>query len=151
MKATFKYGIQTYSGTIDGLTYASYKDGQVCIARRYVKPRATEQNEEMASVSTNLSKIYNECSEEFKADLKTYSHLYATRHVAKDKLPPSSYAIYVKMMYAFLKHNSDHVGLDSIVLDDLIDLYPEVTSIKNAVNKRYLPKVNGYEALNASM
>lgn len=151
MKTTFKYGIMTYSGTIDGLTYSSFKNGQVCIARRYVKPRNTEQNDEMASIGSNLAKLYRECSAEYKEDLRTYSHLYASRHVAKDKLAPSSYAIFVQMMYTFQKHHADNISLDSLVLGDLLDLYPDITTVKGAITKSYLKTVSGYEALTASM
>ena len=33
MKVKFKYGIQTYSGTVDEMVYGSYRDGKLCIGR----------------------------------------------------------------------------------------------------------------------
>lgn len=151
MKTTFKYGIMTYSGSIDGLTYSSFKNGQVCIARRYVKPRNTEQNVEMASTASNIAKLYKECSDEYRADLRTYSHLYASRHVAKDKLAPSSYAIFVQMMHKFQKRYPDNITLEDLVLDDLIELYPELTTVKGAIANGFLKPVSGSDALTAGM
>ncbi len=38
MKVKFKYGIQTYSGTVDEMTFGSYRKGTLCIGRKYVIP-----------------------------------------------------------------------------------------------------------------
>lgn len=150
MKTKFKFGIAAYSGTIDEITYSSYKNGQVCIARKYVKPRETIQNQKMASVGANLAKIYRSTGEDFRNDLKTYSHLYAHK-VAKGKLPPNGYAIFIMMMHAFHKEYHDSIGLDSITYGDIGDLYTEITNVKSAVEAGFLPRVQGYEALSATM
>ncbi|MDD2507207.1 MAG: hypothetical protein PHQ78_07860, partial [Candidatus Cloacimonetes bacterium] len=68
MKATLKYGIASYSGTIDDITFASYKNGAVCIARKYVMPTLTDNNATMGAVTKNLSEIYGNCSEDYKSD-----------------------------------------------------------------------------------
>jgi hypothetical protein len=57
MKVKFKYGIRTYSGTIDEMTYGSYRKGKVCIGRQWVLPKPTEQNTEIGAVATNLSDL----------------------------------------------------------------------------------------------
>jgi hypothetical protein len=33
MRVTFKYGIKTFSGTIDSMVYGAYRDGNLCIGR----------------------------------------------------------------------------------------------------------------------
>ena len=43
MKVKLKYGIATYSGTIDEITFGSYKDDTLCIARKWVMPRLTDK------------------------------------------------------------------------------------------------------------
>ena len=44
MKVKFKYGIQTYSGTIDEMVYGSYRDDKLCIGREYVYPTPEREN-----------------------------------------------------------------------------------------------------------
>ncbi|MDP3114547.1 MAG: hypothetical protein Q8M98_07195 [Candidatus Cloacimonadaceae bacterium] len=50
MKVKFKYGIATYSGTLDEMTYGSYRSGRLCIGRRWVMPSLTVQNKTIGSV-----------------------------------------------------------------------------------------------------
>jgi len=151
MKTTFKYGIATYSGTIDEITFGSYKDGTICIARRYVKPRLTDQNTLMGDIAANLSSIYAECSELYKSDLRTYANLYGNQVSSREKLPPTAYGIFVKMMFAFEKVNEASVTLDTITFSDIQSLYPDITSIDLAVENGYLPNVDGAELLTAEM
>lgn len=151
MKATFKYGIATYSGTIDEMTYAKYNNGRVCIARKYVVPKLTNNNLELGSVASNLSSLYASISEEFKGDLRTYAYLYGKQKSAKGKLAPNCYSIYTKMMYAFGEKNSGSVDLKTITFSDINSLYPEICTLASAVEEGYLPNVTGANLLVASM
>ncbi len=151
MKTKLKYGISAYSGTIDDITFSSYKNGKVCIARKWVMPTLTANNAEIGSAAKNLSAIYAQCSEEYKSDLRTYADLYA-REITKDReLPPNSYGLFVKMFYAFRAENDGMVDLKSVSYDDLITLFPDVTSIATAVEAGFLPRVSGSELLTESM
>ena len=51
MKVKFKYGIRTFSGTVDEMTYGSFKKGKVCIGRRWVMPRLTDNNAALGSAA----------------------------------------------------------------------------------------------------
>ena len=52
-------------------------------------------------------------------------------------------------MKNFEAANSDWVGLDSMVLDDIVDLYPEMHTVKSAVEAGYLPELGDWESLTA--
>jgi hypothetical protein len=77
MKVKFKYGIRTYSGTLDELTFGSYFKDRVCIARRYVVPRLTDQNNLIVGKMKNLAVIYGDVSESYKAELKQYAAMHS--------------------------------------------------------------------------
>ncbi|HPI25357.1 MAG TPA: hypothetical protein PLO57_02750 [Candidatus Cloacimonadota bacterium] len=151
MKVTLKYGIATYSGTIDDITFGSYKNDTLCIARKWVMPRLTDQNTEMSAIAKNLSTLYGLCSTDYKADLKTYAYQYGKEHSAKDKLAPNAYSIFIKMMFAFQKGNEASVTLDTITYSDIQSLFPDITTVGGAVDSGYLPNVEGAELLDAEM
>ncbi len=72
MKVNLKYGIKTYSGTIDEMTYArSYRKNTICIGRKYVKPRLTDQNTLIGSKMKNLAIIYEDVSDSYKLRAET--------------------------------------------------------------------------------
>jgi len=151
MKTKLKYGLSAYSGTIDEITFSSYENGRICIARKWVMPTLNDNNAELGSASKNLSKIYSECSEDYKSDLRTYAYLYRTQRQEYGKLPPNSYSLFVKLFYAFRDENEGTVDLKTLSFGDLSTLFPEVTSIADAVEAGYLPRLVGSELLTASM
>ncbi|HNQ43467.1 MAG TPA: hypothetical protein PKI59_03520 [Candidatus Cloacimonadota bacterium] len=151
MKTTFKYGISAYSGTIDSITFGSYRKGTLCIARKYVVPRYTEYNQELGEIAKNLSLIYADVSAEYKADLKTYAYLYGQRITPKNQMPPRAYGLFVKMLYALADENVGTVDLKNITYNDIKTLFPEIVNIAAAVENGYLPKVEGTELLDEDM
>jgi hypothetical protein len=151
MKVKLKYGISAYSGTIDEITFSSHKDGAICIARKWVMPSLGDMHEEMGAIAKNLSKIYAECSDLYKEDLKTYARLHASQRVPRNELPPNSYSLFIKQFYAFRDDNEATVDLKTLSFGDLMSLFPEITSVAEAVEAGYLPKVAGAELLTADM
>ena len=151
MKVKLKYGIATYSGTIDEITFGSYKDDTLCIARKWVMPRLTDNNFLMGDIAKNLAAIYAECSANYKADLKAYAYLYGKQKSPEDKLGPNAYSIFIKMMFAFAEANSASITLDTITFNDIQSLFSEITSVAQAVESDYLPAVTGSDLLTATM
>lgn len=151
MIVNLKYGLATYSGTIDDITFGSYKNDTLCIARKWVMPRLTENNTQMSAIAKNLSEIYTLCSTDYKADLKTYAYQYGKDRTPQDKLAPNGYSIFVKMMYAFAKANDASVTLDSITYSDIQSLFPDINTVAGAVESNYLPNVTGADLLDAEM
>ena len=147
MKAILKYGISAYSGTIDDITFAAFKEGAVCIARKWVIPKPTPQNAELGSSTANLATIYADASAGFKADLKTFSELNGERKIYRKKISPSAYALFTKMMYAFAEDQGISVDLKTITLNDIQSLFSDLDNVAAAVAAGYLPNVPGASAL----
>ncbi len=147
MKVKFNYGIKTYSGTVDEMTYGSYRKGNICIGRKHVKPALTIQNSTMGAIMKNLSSVYQLADPDFKDDLKTYSLLNSQQHVPNNEMAPTAYAIFVKMMYAWQKDNPGSVDLSTVTIEDILSLPAPVINIHDAIGAGYLRDVNGSELL----
>ncbi|MDZ4181987.1 MAG: hypothetical protein U1B83_03840, partial [Candidatus Cloacimonadaceae bacterium] len=119
MKVKFKYGIATYSGTVDEMVYGSYREGRLCIGRKWVMPTLTAHNETIGSISANLAKVYREVSDLYKADLKTYARRNGTQNIPGNMLPPTAYAIWVKMLWAWAEGEDPQIDLSALTIEDL--------------------------------
>jgi len=150
MKVKLKYGIRTYSGTLDELTFGSYFQDRVCIARKYVVPRLTDQNSLMGNKMKNLAVIYEDVSDSYKLELKQYALLNAV-NVPKEKLLPNAYALWVKMMFKFAKADPEHIDLTTLTYSDLQTMGDDILSIASAVVNGYMANVPGAETLTANM
>jgi hypothetical protein len=143
--------LASYSGTIDEITFGSYKDGTLCIARKWVMPILTANNTLMGDIGKNLADIYAQCSANYKADLKTYAELYGKQKSPKDRLAPNAFSIFIKMMWAFADANEASVTLDTITFNDIQSLFPDITSVALSIESGYLPNLNGSDSLTADM
>lgn len=150
MKVNFKYGIKTYSGTMDEVTYGSYRKNTICIGRKYVKPRLTDQNALVGGKMKNLAIIYNDVSESYRQELKQYALLNEV-NVPKGKLLPNAYALWVKMMFKFADADAEHIDLTTLTYSDLQTVGDEILSIASAVENGYMANVPGADKLTANM
>ncbi|MCB5284951.1 MAG: hypothetical protein LHW45_05095 [Candidatus Cloacimonetes bacterium] len=146
MKVRFKYGIATYSGTIDEMVYGSYRDDKLCIGREYVYPRLTANNEALGSVGSNLAILWANASAEYKADLKEYGLRNGSQNIPKTQLPPTNYALWIKLMYAW-KEDTPSVDLATLTVEDFELAGASVSTVKNAIDNGYLDKVGTYDDL----
>jgi len=147
MKVTFNYGIKTYSGTLDEMTYGAFRNGNLCIGRRYVFPTLTDQNTEMGTIGKNLAGIFSKATEDYKEDLRVYAMRNAKQNVKKNKLAPSAYALFIKMMFAWAKENPSTVDLKTIDIEDIRSTTAPVKRIADAIDNLYLKKVRDYDEL----
>jgi hypothetical protein len=150
MKVTFNFGIRTYSGTVDGMTFGSYRKDSLCIGRKYVTPILTENNTAMGAKMKNLGTVYGELSSGYKTDLKTYA-VKNIANVAKDKLPPTSFSIFLKMMFLFSELDEGHVDLSTVTYSDLQTLGEDIASVATAISNGYLADVDGGDELTNSL
>ncbi|PKN72130.1 MAG: hypothetical protein CVU50_08280 [Candidatus Cloacimonetes bacterium HGW-Cloacimonetes-3] len=150
MKVIFKFGIKTYSGTVDEMTFGSYRKHSLCIGRKYVTPVLTANNTLMGSVMKNLAEVYRDCSELYKADLKTYA-LRNSANIPSGKIPPTSFAIFVKMLYLFSELDEGHIELSTVTYSDLQTLGGDIASVADAVENGYLANVVDADELTANM
>lgn len=154
MKVKFKYGIGSYSGTLDLATFYETKNGNASFMRRWVKPRQTDNNVELGAVGKNLALIWAEASANYKADMETYCQLYNAYFKDDENVFQaniSKYAMFTKMFYAFAKASGSAVDLKSLSYGDLDTLFPEVTNLASACDEGFLPFVPGAELLTESM
>ncbi len=150
MKVIFKFGIRTYSGTVDEMTFGSYRKNTVCIGRKYVVPTLTANNGLMGEVVKNLAAIYAQCSTAYKADLKLYAQRNSV-NVPAGKIPPNAYAIFIKMLYKFSELDSGHIDLASVTFEDLQTVGADIASVADAVASGYLDNVKDADLLVAVM
>lgn len=150
MKVKFNYGIRTYSGTLDEMTFGSYRKNSVCIARKYVQPRLTDQNTLMGATLKNLASVYADLSAGYLDELKIYAQKNEI-NTPKGKVPPTAFAIWVKMMFLFSELDEGHIDLKTITYTDLTTVGEDILSIATSVENGYLAKVPGADALTANM
>ena len=154
MKVKFKYGIGSYSGTLDMATFYETKRGGASFMRKWVMPRATEQNTILAKKSTNISNIWKQTSGEYKDDMETYCNLYeATGPDAQNPfhVKITSYAMFTRMMYKFEATSGDTVDLVSLSFGDITTLFPELTTIAASCAVGVLVDVPGADLLTKEM
>jgi hypothetical protein len=142
MKVKFKFGIETYSGTVDGMTYGSYRDDKLCIGREYVYPTITANNNDKGAMVQNLAKVYQAADPDYIADLKAYCVRNGMENVPKDKLVPTAFSMFLKMMYAWYESDPAHVDLKTVTVADIVALDADVRTIARAVTAEFLPYVS---------
>lgn len=141
MKVKFKFGIETYSGTVDGMTYGSYRDDKLCIGREYVYPTITANNTDKGAIVKNLATVYHTVNADYLADLKAYCVRNGMENVPKDMLIPTAFSIFLKMMYAWYESDPAHVDLKTVTVADIVALDADVRTIARAVTAEFLPAV----------
>lgn len=154
MKVTFKYGIGSFRGTVDLGTYWATKNESASYMRKYVRPTITTHNTDMGSALSNLSKVWSEASDLYKADMKEYSN----RHYELNADPAnpfdrklSSFSWFMKMMYNFADTNEGTVDLKSVTYGDLTSLFADVTTVASCVEAGFLPSAGDTSDLTATM
>lgn len=147
MKVKFRFGIKSYSGTLDELCYVNYEDRSVVIGRMLPENReVTAQNLSIGSKMVKIAEFYSGVSDDFKSDLKAYAKkMYKLKAYSKG-LAGNSYTTFIKMLWKASESIEDPIDLDSLSIDDLLlGSYSVIGSVKVAVENGFLPNVEGYE------
>jgi hypothetical protein len=147
MKVKFKFGIKTYSGTIDEMTYGSFRHDNLCIGREYVYPTLTEDNHLKGSIVKNLASVFHNSAPAYVTDLKTYCLRNGQENVPKDKLIPTCFSMFIKMMFAWQASDPEHVDLTTVTVADIVSLDADVKTIARAVAAEFLPYISVYDDL----
>lgn len=147
MKVKFRFGIKSYSGTLDELNYANYEDRSVVIGRMLpVNRETTSQNENLKTNAQAISEFYSVVSDGFKEDLKAYAKKMYKLAPYRKQIAGNRYTVFVKLLWAVSRQESGAIDLTSLSIDDAqIGSYENFSSIKSAVENDLLPKVDGYE------
>ena len=150
MKVKFKYGIRTYSGTADEMTYGSYRNHMICIGRVYVKPNISEHHLRMKDIMANLGYLYNAATEGYRNDLKAYA-IRNRKNISKYQIPPTAYAIFTRIMHAWARESEGLINLADVTYEDIQATEAPVWKVKDAIDAGYIKKVRNYEELDSEM
>jgi len=151
MKVKFRFGIRTYSGTADDMTYGSYKKGKVCIGREYVKPKYTGQNQLMGAIVKNLASVYHSTSVEYNTDLKTYVERARSYYMRTPKLQATAFSVFVQMLFAWYDTDPEHIDLSTVTVDDIVTKDADVRTLKRAIEAGFIPLIPVYDDLTSDI
>jgi len=117
MRITFFKNIKTMSGkcSIGNMVFGAFKNASICIARNYVYPTLTEQNEIQAEKMRAGVTVWKTLSTEFIKDLVEYAHLYNFQKHDPNKLNLTAYNLYMKVVLGLAATISDKEDLGSVV------------------------------------
>jgi hypothetical protein len=145
MKVKYMKGFKALTGKLDEMVYCLEKKSGACWAREYVVPELTENNQNMASRSANLSNFYKAVSSGYLHDLKDYCDRYNLMTVGRGGRCNSS-SLVIKMMYA-LKKEIPSLDLATITPAGVVAAELPVRSLCEAVENGILPIVSRYQEL----
>ena len=151
MKVKFKFGIKTFSGTAEEMTYGSYAKNTLCLGRQYVKPMLTANNAHMGAIGKNLASVFRAANAAYVNDFKTYATRYSKQHFAWGKKSPTAFTLFVRMMWAWAATDPTHIDLTAITVADIVTRDADVRTVKRAIDASYLLVVNPYNDLTSDI
>jgi hypothetical protein len=146
MRISYKYGIRTISGKLDGLVHSAWNKGRVAIGRLFVMPTLGQAHFNFRDIKRNIAVIWNSCSQNFKDDLKAYTIRRIPYYTAEQIPAYANYANFIKFLYAYSRENAS-VDLRETTKEEL-ELSGCPGSVNDIIMAEYLPKVNDSSDLN---
>jgi hypothetical protein len=147
MKMTFEWPVRTLSGTRDKTTFMSMYDDYICIARRWVEPAATPQQENIKAISQNLRIVWSSANPLYKEDFTKYAAKFKQEKLKPWEFPPRAYSIFLSLMYAWRDSDPAHVDLTTVTVADIVALDASVRTVKRSVEAEFIVPVSNYETL----
>jgi hypothetical protein len=145
MKVNYMIPVKGLSGKKDLLVYYVDKESGTAYCRDYVIPEETENNRNMADISTNIGLFYHSVSGGYISDLKNYCDRYALM-VRRSIGRLNSNTALIKMLYR-LRKAVPTVNLVTITPVDVVAGELPVRTVREAVEYGILPIVSRYEEL----
>lgn len=154
MKVRFKFGIGDFQGTIDQAVYTPTKKGGASYMRKWVLPKYSAPNEELGTITKNITSIWENVSDLFKTDLTTYCQRYFP--VYQGGPNPfgrviSNFAMFIVLLYNLADENSGTVDLKNLTYNDIKTLFPEIVNVSAAVENGYLKTIPVFDDLDNDM
>lgn len=152
-KVQYTQLISGIAGTLDGQVLYRSRSPRFGFSRRYVVPKATQQNTLIGSAAKNLKVLWHAASTGYKNDFKTYASKYSNLPADEGQLRPranSAFSLFLKMVYAWGKNQTPVVDAAQIALlqpEDFSTLATDISRVTAAVDSGYLPAVEDYEKL----
>lgn len=145
MKVSFQYGLAGYTGKAQNLVYYYDKTAGRVFSRRYVYPTLTEENRRVGKITTNIYSLSP--SEGYKENLRVYALFYNVLRSTEKPLRSWSNA-YLRLMFR-LAEAYPEIDLKTLTRDEIYANDLPCISVKRAVQAGLIPKVQGWERLDA--
>lgn len=100
----------------------------------------------MSEEEDNIKKFLKDTSEAFQADLATYAMEWG-----KTNYPGTPFDVLFTALTNLAEESSGYITLDVLVPDDLLELFPNLCTVKGLVQAGYLPELGDWESLTANM
>jgi hypothetical protein len=142
MKASFKMGLNGYTGTADGAVYYFHPRLQKCLMRQYVVPNNKKNTDRTKAIMKNLKKI--QPSEAYKQDFKEYLFIYNNQKEYREKPVLSWYNFYIRMLFA-LQAQDPSVNLLTLSRTQIYNDNLPCKTVRAAVEAGLLPPVPNFE------
>ena len=148
MKATFKYGIGAFTGKIDNAVFWSQKSQLASLMRKFTYPRITTHNKKIGEIAKNLGNLWQDLSNGYKQDFKTYADRYYVQYGTEGLYDPirSSYAFWTHAIWSWSKEFTD-VDLSTLTIEDFQVIGIAILTVRNAILNGYLRSINKYDDL----
>lgn len=152
-KVWFKFGIGSMSGTVDNGVHWPTKSRINGYMRKWVLPKLTANNTLFGTIAQNLALVWQDCSVEYVADMKTYAQRYFIEAGRIESFDPcrSSYAMWLKAMWNWRDSDPTHVDLSEITVADIVALDADVRTVARMVEADFLPGISLYEDLTSGI
>ena len=153
-KVFFAPTVAFLSGKIgEGVYMITAKQG-MSYMRQYSYPKITALNNMRGAEMSHLSVLWNTVlNEGYKVDMAEYAveyHALANYGKPRSDRAYSPFAIFVKLMYAFMMSDPAHIDLQTIVPSDLNTLFPGCNTIAGQTAAGWLPITPSSQTLNGS-
>lgn len=152
-KVYYQFGIGALRGTIANGVHYPARSRTCGYIRRWVLPSATDQNTILGNIATNLASVWASASVGYKENFKTYAQRYYSTNSGPEGFDPnrSSYAHFIKMMYAWYDSDPTHVDLLAVSKADIVAAHSPVEDLEQAINANLLPPVPNYDNLSSAI
>lgn len=100
----------------------------------------------MSEEEDNIKKFLKDTSEAFQADLATYAMEWG-----KTNYPGTPFDVLFTALTNFAEANPNMAELRWLVMSDLLELFPNLCTVKGLVQAGYLPELGDWESLTANM
>lgn len=145
MKVSFQYGLAGYTGKAQNLVYYYDKTAGRVFSRRYVYPTLTEENRRVGKITTNIYSLSPSAG--YKENLRVYALFYNGLRSTEKPLRSWSNA-YLRLMFR-LAEAYPEIDLKTLTRDEIYANDLPCVSVKRAVQAGLIPKVQGWERLDA--
>jgi hypothetical protein len=152
VKPKFKHNVKTFRGVdrSEGLVYCEYNHGELVIAKKLPNRELNNNNRSFGAISSNLRKLYQTLSEEYKSDLASYTLMFRSVMYDPRKISMSAYSIFTKMLWK-LKHQFPEIDLATITKDDILKNEYLVRTVIEAMDAGLLIQIDEANMLDSKM